>query len=131
MWFFNKNLIVANSHKGEIIIYPNRFNFIMRKIIIFGTSGHAKVVAEAIIKMDKFDLLGFIDNKKMNTNKDVYKGYKILGDDDVIISLSKVFPDLLAHIGVGDNKIRKKIFNKFSYLQFPTIYILRLLYQTM
>ena len=93
----------------------------MRKIIIFGTSGHAKVVAEAIIKMNKFDLLGFIDNKKNNTNKDVYKGYKILGDDDVIISLFKVFPDLLAHIGVGDNKIRKKIFNKFSYLQFPTI----------
>ena len=50
----------------------------MRKIIIFGTSGHAKVVAEAIIKMDKFDLLGFIDNKKINTNKDVYRGYKIL-----------------------------------------------------
>ena len=24
--FFNKNLIVANSHKGEIIIYPNRLN---------------------------------------------------------------------------------------------------------
>tara|TARA_B100001559_G_C16385720_1_gene568704 strand:- start:201 stop:827 length:627 start_codon:yes stop_codon:yes gene_type:complete len=93
----------------------------MRKIIIFGTSGHAKVVAEAIIKMNKFDLLGFIDNKKSNTNKDVYKGYKILGDDDVIISLFKVFPDLLAHIGVGDNKIRKKIFKKFSYLQFPTI----------
>ena len=42
--------------------------------------------------MDKFDLVGFIDNKKINTNKDVYKGY-VLGDDDVIISLSKVFPD--------------------------------------
>ena len=119
--FFNKNLAVANSHKRRNNYISKSIKFIMRKIIIFGTSGHAKVVAEAIIKMDKFDLLGFIDNKKMNTNKDVYKGYKILGDDDVIISLSKVFPDLLAHIGVGDNKIRKKIFNKFSYLQFPTI----------
>ena len=71
----------------------------MRKIIIFGTSGHEIIVAEAIIKMDKFDLLGFIDNKKINTNKDVYRGYKILGDDDVIISLSKVFPDLLHILG--------------------------------
>ena len=103
----------------------------MRKIIIFGTSGHAKVVAEAIIKMDKFDLLGFIDNKKMNTNKDVYKGYKILGDDDVIISLSKVFPDLLAHIGVGDNKIRKKYLINFLIFNFPLLYIHHLLYQTM
>ena len=48
-------------------------------------------------------------------------GYKIIGDDDIVISLSKIFPDLSAHIGVGDNKIREKISKKFNYLEFPSV----------
>ena len=42
------------------------------KKIVFGTSGHAKVVAEAIIKMNEFDLLGFIDNKKVLTKRYIW-----------------------------------------------------------
>ena len=52
----------------------------MKKIIVFGTSGHAKVVAEAIIKMNEFDeaqpKLAFAVHQKnsIETHAFVYSG---------------------------------------------------------
>ena len=36
----------------------------MKKIIIFGSGDHAKVVLNEILKLKKYDFLGFCDEKK-------------------------------------------------------------------
>ena len=55
----------------------------MKKIVIFGSSGHAKVVLSEILKLKKFKFLGFIDSafksrKIIEQIKE--KKYLILGD---------------------------------------------------
>lgn len=79
----------------------------MKKIIIFGSGDHAKVILGEIIKKKKFKVIGFYDeNKKKNEviiklNGKVYKN--IIGKIDILSSY------LHGIIGVGDNNLRKKI----------------------
>lgn len=50
----------------------------MEKIVLLGSGGHAKSIADVIISDGKYEIAGFIDNE----NKDFeYLGYKIIGSD--------------------------------------------------
>lgn len=72
----------------------------MNNVIIFGTSGHAKVIADIVIQSGD-TLLGFLDNN------DVEKvdGYPVLGNDESY----KDYPNTKFIIGVGDADIRERI----------------------
>ena len=53
----------------------------MKKIpvVIFGVSGHAKVILDIIESGDSYELLGFVDNDTpVGTS---LLGYKVLGND--------------------------------------------------
>ena len=83
----------------------------MKKILIFGSGSHSKVVFSEIINLKKYKVIGFIDeDKKINKKIINYKkkDYKILGK---IRDIKKIKFDC-AVIGVGDNSIRKKIKDK-------------------
>ena len=82
----------------------------MKNIIIFGSSGHARVILGEILKYkNKYNFLGFVDSSKkngqtiFNINKKNYK----------VISIKKIKNEkLYGVIGVGDNYLRYKVYKK-------------------
>jgi sugar O-acyltransferase (sialic acid O-acetyltransferase NeuD family) len=82
----------------------------MKKIIVFGASGHAKVVIDIIEKQKQYEIFGLIDSYKP---KDSFLfEYKILGSEDeleVIVKQNNIFGIVVA---IGDNCTRKNIVKK-------------------
>lgn len=79
----------------------------MKKIIIFGSSGHAKVVIDIIEKEKKYQIAGIIDNTLKKG--DNLLGYDVLGNDSNV-------PEIIAHhsifgafFAIGDNYQRNKV----------------------
>ena len=86
----------------------------MKKLVIFGGGGHAKVVAEIAIK-NGFEIAGFLDD---NEAVSTVMGYPILGKIDDCIK----FKDTCAFaIGIGNNAVRKKVFEKYPDFSYPTL----------
>jgi sugar O-acyltransferase (sialic acid O-acetyltransferase NeuD family) len=75
----------------------------MEKVMIIGASGHAKVIADVIIRSGD-QLVGFLDD---NTDlPDTIVGYPYLG---TISEYRKYTADCSFVIGIGNNHIRRKI----------------------
>ena len=80
----------------------------MKKVVIFGSGDHSKVVFSEIIQLKKFSVIGFIDNfNKKGKLIESHKGnkYKILGK----IEFLKNIKNISGIIGVGSNYKRKII----------------------
>mgnify|MGYP003953537663 CR=1 FL=1 len=81
-----------------------------KKILIFGSGGHAKVVLDIIENEDMYSIAGFIDNvSRKNSN---LLGYSFLGDYSTlrdIVSRHKIYGGVIA---IGDNAIRSKVHDK-------------------
>lgn len=84
------------------------------KIAIFGASGLAREVADICFAIG-YNEIAFIDYKP---EKNEYFGFPVYDEDKVYI-LQKNNYDFI--IGIGDNKIRKKIYTKFSNLNYVNI----------
>lgn len=80
----------------------------MEKIIILGAGGHAKVIAEAIIKSGN-RVIGFLDDEKLE-DTEIYLGIKVLGKINDCIN----YKNYRFIIGIGNNKVRKEISNKYN-----------------
>ena len=79
----------------------------MKNIVLFGSSGHAKVIADIIEKEGLYNILGLINiNQPTGTN---CFGYEVLGSDDDLIGLIKKHVIEGGIIAVGDNWIRHLI----------------------
>lgn len=68
-------------------------------MIIFGASGHAKVIADCLLE-NGWEILFFIDD---DPNKTRFLGKNVIRRSEFIPSTEKVI------LGIGDNSIRKKI----------------------
>ena len=77
------------------------------KVVIFGSSGHAKVIVDIIESESKFELLGFIDKFK-SVGEEVL-GYKVIGDEESLPDLMLKFGFNQGVVGIGDNFIRSKV----------------------
>ena len=87
----------------------------MSDIIIIGAGGHAKSVADAVLKSGN-RLLGFLDDNK--TGK-VIGDYRVLAKTD---DAPKFKDDAFFIIGIGNNEVRKKIAQKYDgILRWKTI----------
>lgn len=86
----------------------------MRKLVIFGAGGHAKVIADIAIK-NGFEIAGFLDDNDAITE---VIGYKKLGkiSDCVKFKETCVFA-----IGIGNNAVRKRIYESYPDLEYPTL----------
>jgi len=75
-----------------------------KQVFIYGAGGHAKVVAE-ILRLNGFDVAGFVDGVNPNRRGSAFYGATVLGGDEVL-------DDLLASgvqqvvVGFGDNRLR-------------------------
>lgn len=77
----------------------------MKEIVIIGTGGHAKVVADIVLQQKKFKVVAFLDAFK---KEDSFLGLPILGGEDVITE-----QNLSAGIiAIGDNHVRRKVAEK-------------------
>ena len=80
-----------------------------RKVVIFGCSGHAKVVVDILESNEDYKLIGFIDRFiPENTN---VLDYKVIGTESFLPKLMKKYKFNKGVIGIGDNFIRSKVVN--------------------
>jgi len=87
-------------------------------IIILGRGGHAKVVIDIIEAAGLYNIIGITDVSINEDNN--YRGYPILGDDDV---LSVYFKKGVKNVAIGlggyrNNNNRKEVFNKVKIMGF-------------
>ena len=79
----------------------------MKNIVIFGSSGHCKVIIDIIEKTKKYNLVGIIDKYQEKGKK--FFDYEIIGRDEEIESLIKNYHIECGVVGIGDNSTRKKV----------------------
>ena len=86
----------------------------MKKVIVVGGGGHAKVVIDILEVVGEYKIVGIID-KKLKAG-DILFGYPVLGNDDVLPGLLRDGITCVA-MGIGgfvDNKLRKQIYIKIK-----------------
>lgn len=89
----------------------------MKKVIIIGSGGHSKVVIDILLRDKKLEIVGILDD---NYEKLEYKqilGIDILGSTKLIQDFGNDYSYIIA---IGDNKIRRDIFKKYSSLKYIT-----------
>ncbi len=78
------------------------------KIIIAGSGGHAKVIIDILEKLDRYDIIGFIDGFKAKGTS-VY-GYEVLGDESYIQDNHNTIDGGI--VAIGDNWVRSKVVSR-------------------
>lgn len=81
----------------------------MKNILIYGASGHTKVIVDIIHKNGNYTIKGFVDSYKP-LNQDIY-GYKIIGNLELLPNLIKEHNIQGIIIGIGDNNSRYCAYN--------------------
>lgn len=93
-----------------------------KKILIFGSSGHAKVVSEILERLN-YEIVGYIDSYAPVGVKVL--DYKVLGGEYLLVDPVKKFGTNKIVIAVGENNNRFKVFEKLQKinkeLEFPSI----------
>jgi sugar O-acyltransferase (sialic acid O-acetyltransferase NeuD family) len=88
----------------------------MKKIVIIGSGGHARVILSEILLLKKFKVLGFIDDYL--PEKYVVDKEKKLVNLGKIRNISSIISnDTYGIIGVGENHLRKKIVNQIKKIK--------------
>lgn len=94
----------------------------MPKIIIFGSSGHARSIAEILENLD-YEIVGFINSYLPKGQKVL--NYRTIGNEEVLFNCEKNYGTNLVVIGVGDIQGRAKVVEKIREINpnivFPTI----------
>ena len=88
-----------------------------KNVIILGASGHAKVIADIVVKSGD-NLIGFLDDNKEIKNKVIFDNKKVIG---TIIDCYN-YPDVYFIIGIGSNKIRRTISKKYNLNWYTAIH---------
>ena len=78
----------------------------MNNVVIFGISGHAKVIVDILSSHKNTKIIGFIDNSS-DVGNEIF-GFKVLGRDASLKTLMKKFNFNKGLIAIGDNIRRYK-----------------------
>ena len=90
----------------------------MKKLLIIGAGGHAKVVADAVLSKNEYEIIGFADDHiKLGTP--VFGNYAIVSTLENISALS--FDEFI--VAIGNNEIRKNIFNSLFINYEPAVIV--------
>lgn len=89
-----------------------------KKIIIFGASGHAKVIADIVMKSND-EVIGFLDDNLDIQGKEVFCGKKVLGTTNEE-NVNKYINECYFIIGIGSNRVRKIINDKYPNIKWYT-----------
>lgn len=81
-------------------------------ISIIGAGGHSKVIIDIIRELGNYNIVGIYDDNKTG----YFSGIKILGKISEINNITDYFI-----IGIGNDKIRKKIAEEYNQLKWATL----------
>lgn len=81
-------------------------------ISIIGAGGHSKVIIDIICELGNYNIVGIYDDNKTG----YFSGIKILGKISEINNITDYFI-----IGIGNDKIRKKIAEEYNQLKWATL----------
>ncbi|MGL5963025.1 MAG: acetyltransferase [Fusobacteriaceae bacterium] len=95
----------------------------MKKVVIIGAGGHAKVVIDIILQRKKalyeeIEIVGILDDSFSEGEDKKLFGISIIGKLDKISELEKSINYVIA---IGNNEIREKISKKFKELNYITL----------
>ena len=93
-----------------------------KEILLVGGGGHCKSVIDVIEQEDKYIIAGIIDKPEL-VGQDIL-GYKIIGSDNDLKQLFKIYKYALVTVGqIKSSAIRLKLFNLLESIGFtlPTI----------
>lgn len=90
----------------------------MKNVIVIGAGGHAKVIADIILKSGD-NLVGFLDDFKEKDTV-ILENYKVL--DKAENALNYNDENTYFIIGIGDNQIRKNFTEKFNLKYYTAIH---------
>jgi len=82
------------------------------KILVFGASGHAKVIIDAIEKESNYEIIGLIDSNK-DLGEETF-GYRVLGKEENLVDIVKDNKIEGGIIAIGDNWVRKEVEEKIK-----------------
>ena len=88
-----------------------------KKVIIIGAGGHARVIAD-IIKKSNDEIIGFLDDNVEIQGRTIFDGKKVLGDTSE--KSVKKYSDCYFIIGIGSNRIRRIISEKYPNIKWYT-----------
>jgi sugar O-acyltransferase (sialic acid O-acetyltransferase NeuD family) len=88
----------------------------MKKVIIVGASGHAKVAADIALSSG-YELVGYLE-KEFEKGKSLLGVPVLGGDSDLDIYINEI-SDLYLFIAIGDNFFREQVWGKIAELNFP------------
>ena len=84
------------------------------KVVIFGSSGHAKSLVDIIESDPNFELVGFIDNLKLKG--DEVLNYKVIGEEKSLPELMSEYGFEHGVVGIGENFLRSRVVEKILKL---------------
>ena len=91
-----------------------------KDVIILGAGGHAKVIADIVIKFGD-NLLGFLDDN-VEVGTKIIGDYAVMGTLEDSTSLSQRGNNIYFAYGIGDNKVRRNIHDKFRLNYYTAIH---------
>ncbi len=91
----------------------------MEKIWVYGTGGHSTVIADLIISLREYEIIGFIDDDPRKAGSFFYKHANVYTEDgfeeqNKSLKVNNMF------IAIGDCNVRKRIADKYKDFHFPT-----------
>jgi acetyltransferase EpsM len=90
------------------------------RLIIIGAGGHAKVLCDAVMSTDKYEIMGFCDDNYPIGTK--VNGFEIIGK--TIMNTSKLPINCHFIIAIGNIEVRKKLFNYYLLKKIPSALII-------
>lgn len=93
----------------------------MKKIVIFGCGGHAKVIADIIHADATYSIAGFFDNSPKTPE---FLGHPVFSDPNKLKVYASSAQATYAFIAIGDNLARRKLHKEAQEWGFtlPTLY---------
>ncbi|GAA4282100.1 NeuD/PglB/VioB family sugar acetyltransferase [Gaetbulibacter aestuarii] len=96
-------------------------NSTKQNIVVFGASGHAKVIIDILEKQNKYNIIGLIDSFKPK-GETVFE-YEILGTEEDLPYILKTYNIYGGIIAIGDNYSRMSMYHKIDDLNLNLKYI--------
>ena len=92
-----------------------------KNVVIIGASGHGKVIADIIIKSGD-NVIGFLDDNIDLQNKKVFLDKSVIGLVTDCEAIQEKNQEYLFVVGIGNNYIRKEIFEKYRLNYYTAIH---------
>jgi len=90
------------------------------KVVIIGAGGHAKVIADIVIRSND-ELIGFLDDN-ISKETNIIENYKVIGTIKDAKELQQNDKKIKFIIGIGNNDIRKRISEEYSLQYYTAIH---------